>query len=799
MSALVGRRVRAGRAVGVSLGVLVALVTSLFTPASAQLTGRTFTFVPITGSWNLASNWDDISTPELDGQVPGPDDTAFIGPARNVTITSTPPNPGSVSINPGFNTGGIRIDVDPGASLTVEHSMDIEGAGGLQFFGPGSIGFASGATLGIELGPVAEPGLWGQLQLFEDMTFTVPGGPGSATTWTAGNFVLQGGGPTRLVVPDGATFPLLDGASIGASTVSEQLVNHGTITKSGPGTTQVNPRLLNTGTVSATGGTLNFGAGPPDGESHTGAFSASAGAHLRLLGGAHHLADGASIVGAGTITYTGGTIAAGAAIPVESVLFAGTITFGTGSSLAVSGTLDLVGGSVFDGPGTIDFGESSALSIDMAGGQLGLRGDFDLTLPPGNGTTWTAGSIAMNAGGTDITSLVVPAGATFPLLDGGSIGSNTTSDAVRIVNNGTITKSGSLVTTLNPIFFNNGDVNVQAGTLRAPTTRQNSGEIDIAAGAILNANVFMDGGVLAGRGSVTDAVQNDGGTVAPGGANARGALSIGSYAQGPGGTLEVDIAGTALGTGDPDGYDRLAVTNGATLDGTLAIANAPSFTPQLGDVVTVLTRGSGSGTFATVTGATTPGGTFEPTYTATQVDLTFESNDVIIDLLTSQGFLDALTNVPGSVLMVNVDGRDFLVIPNLTDVGVDATITDNDDLLVVDLSALAAVGGNIDISGNLVMTTLDLSSLTDVTGDLLVTGNPNVTAVHISGVGSIGGDLSLIGTAATSIDLPALTEVGGAVDISGNTAATGIDLSALTSAGDSVDISGNTAATGIDL
>ncbi|MGH2808649.1 MAG: hypothetical protein ACRDKT_15400, partial [Actinomycetota bacterium] len=42
-------------------------------------------------------------------------------------------------------------------------------------------------------------------------------------------------------------------------------------------------------------------------------------------------------------------------------------------------------------------------------------------------------------------------------------------------------------------------------------------------------------------------------------------------------------------------------------------------------------------------------------------------------------------------------------------------------------------------------------------------------------------------------------EVGGAVDISGNTAATGIDLSALTSAGDSVDISGNTAATGIDL
>ena len=136
-------------------------------------------------------------------------------------------------------------------------------------------------------------------------------------------------------------------------------------------------------------------------------------------------------------------------------------------------------------------------------------------------------------------------------------------------------------------------------------------------------------------------------------------------------------------------------------------------------------------------------------------------DDLIIESGTLQGILDSVNVVVGSILMVNVDGREYLLIPNATSVGLDVTLTGNDQLLVVDLGALQSAGGSITISGNLVMQSVDLSSLATVDGSLTVTDNPALNAILISGVTSIGGDLTIIGTAATVIDLSALTTVGG--------------------------------------
>ena len=174
-------------------------------------------------------------------------------------------------------------------------------------------------------------------------------------------------------------------------------------------------------------------------------------------------------------------------------------------------------------------------------------------------------------------------------------------------------------------------------------------------------------------------------------------------------------------------------------------------------------------------------------------------DDLVIESGTLQEILDSMNVVVGSILMVNIDGREYLLIPNATSVGLDVTLTGNDQLLVLDLGALQSAGGSITISGNLVMESVDLGSLTMVEGSLTVTDNPALNAILISGVTSIGGDLTIIGTAATVIDMSALTTTGGDLVISDNTSATVVDMSALTTTGGDLVISDNNSATVVDV
>ncbi|MFH0728213.1 MAG: HYR domain-containing protein [Pseudomonadota bacterium] len=173
--------------------------------------------------------------------------------------------------------------------------------------------------------------------------------------------------------------------------------------------------------------------------------------------------------------------------------------------------------------------------------------------------------------------------------------------------------------------------------------------------------------------------------------------------------------------------------------------------------------------------------------------------DVELSLLTSQPFLDSLLAVQGNIALINVGGRDLLIIPNLASVGLDVTVTGNDQLVVVDLGALQSAGGSIDISGNLAMTTLDLGALTDVGGSVTLTNDPNLSAILISGVSTIGGNLTLVWTAATVINMAALVTVSGSIDISDNQGAGAIDMSSLTTVSGGVTIDNNTAANPINM
>lgn len=118
---------------------------------------------------------------------------------------------------------------------------------------------------------------------------------------------------------------------------------------------------------------------------------------------------------------------------------------------------------------------------------------------------------------------------------------------------------------------------------------------------VLGGPISLTGGVLTGGGEITGNVTNTSGVIRPG--SSPGLLAItGNFTQGAGGTLEIEIEGTA-----PAQFDRIAVSGTATLAGTVAILRPTGFDPVLTDTFQFMTSGSRSGTFTALGNATLPG------------------------------------------------------------------------------------------------------------------------------------------------------------------------------------------------
>jgi hypothetical protein len=115
------------------------------------------------------------------------------------------------------------------------------------------------------------------------------------------------------------------------------------------------------------------------------------------------------------------------------------------------------------------------------------------------------------------------------------------------------------------------------------------GAIQLQNGTLDTQYVEMIGGTLTGAGRIETGsgpipgqVENRLGTVAPG--NGIGELEIiGRFANGPGGTLSIELGGDTLGQ-----YDQLIVDGSVTLDGTLAVALVNQFVPDIGDAFTLI-------------------------------------------------------------------------------------------------------------------------------------------------------------------------------------------------------------------
>jgi hypothetical protein len=582
------------------------------------------------GDWSLASNWSP-------NEVPQSTDAAFI--TNNGTYTVTVTASESVStLTLGGASGTQTLSLSSG-SLTVGGA----GTGNAQ-----GVVNLSGGTLAGPL-TLAGPFNWtggsitGVVQCNGSGTIA----PGSVMKYLYGGQLVNAGAlawSDILYSDSGSVISNLFGATInltaGVATAqynggSRTIINNGTITMAGSGTSAFGDVFNNNGTVNVNGGTLNLSGGGTE----TGAFTATANSTNNLSNGTWGFGSGSSISGAGAFTvsgatasFTGSSSLSAASVNVTSGTLAfngsGAITIANfnmsggnleGSSPAVvGGAFNWTGGSITgavrcNGTGTVGPGAAK----DLQGGQL-ING----------GTLAWSDNIQNNSG--IISNLL---GATINLTAG--VGTQNYGGTRTFVNNGTLTMTGAGTSAFGDVFNNNGTVSVNGGTLNLSGGGTETGAFTAANGATLNlsggawgfgswgfgsgssisgagaftvsggtatftgaatlsaATVNVNGGTLTfnGSGAITPATFNlSGGTVA-------GALTLGGAFNWTSGfitgAVQCNGAGT-VGPGDAKYLQGGQLINGGTLAWTDTLNNSSAIISNLLGATINLTAGVGT-------------------------------------------------------------------------------------------------------------------------------------------------------------------------------------------------------------
>jgi hypothetical protein len=382
-----------------------------------------------------------------------------------------------------------------------------------------------------------------------------------------------------------------------------------------PGLTRTLSQIDNDDQLTVQQGTFNFLGGTGSATS-TGAYVASAGTTLLWTGiGTTEVGATGRVGGAGTVRVEASNFGA------PGLRVAGGGTFDPGLLHVFNGELELAGTSALTLP-AVDVENSGIFrssrpvtitSLDVTAGTFAGSGSF--TVPTGGAfTKTTSGQLRL----VDSADLALEVDAT---LAGGLVCVTGTADP-RLLIRRTFTVGPGAEAAPFPcggvatpgIRLDGPDARLAwTGTLASNTKIEVAdGILDVPAGRALTMGtevLSVGGGVLRGGGQITATVTNTGGTVAPG--TSPGVLTIsGNYTQGPGGTLAVEVAGTTPGTQ----FDRLVVSGTASLDGTLAVSGGSGFTPGLTDEYEVLTAGSRTGQFASVTGNPVGGRVLSPRY-----------------------------------------------------------------------------------------------------------------------------------------------------------------------------------------
>jgi hypothetical protein len=346
--------------------------------------------------------------------------------------------------------------------------------------------------------------------------------------------------------------------------------------------------------------------------------------------------------GAGTVRFgttgffggTGGTTnVEGTFAPASIAIIGGTVNFTQNLTLP---NLTMSGGTL-TGPSTITIiGPFNWTGGTMAGSgtTVATGGLFIDTTTGGNPGVSTrtfknkgTGTINEGSGG----NFAVSNGGTFDNAAGGTLtvqGSLSFSPAffqgpAGVSNEGTLTLSGSgsSLSIQSETFTTSGIVNLGGGSMTTSGTYTQTAGTTNLQGGTLNAGglglILQNKASLLGPGTINGNVTSSG-FVDAGSSGSPGQLTInGNYTQGGSGTLQVQLGGTAPGSG---GYDQLVVNGNVALDGTLLVTLVNGFQPMSGETFQIITSNSESGTFATEQLPT--GVSFQTAYSNSGVTLT---------------------------------------------------------------------------------------------------------------------------------------------------------------------------------
>lgn len=243
--------------------------------------------------------------------------------------------------------------------------------------------------------------------------------------------------------------------------------------------------------------------------------------------------------------------------------------------------------------------------------------------------------------------------------------------------------------------------------------------------------------------------------------------------------LETGCAGPSI-TQQPQ---SIALCPGDTATLSVVASGAAPLTYQWKRLGTSLVDGP-TGTGATIAGANGPALTITNitdnefgAYTVTISDangtricdpVTISAASIMVTDATTQGYLDSLTTIEGSLLMINEDNRPTLIVPNLLSVDCEVRVSDNATLASIQAPLLATVGRNVRVQNNPLLTQLSMPGLIVVDGDVEVSNNPLLDVIELPSLGVAAGSVDITNNdGAETIDLGGLVGVGGDVTITG--------------------------------
>ncbi len=421
---------------------------------------------------------------------------------------------------------------------------------------------------------------------------------GSAAWSGTGNILLQNG--AALLNQAGAVLDIrndawIDSTAGGGGTFS----NMGSILKTaGTGAAVIDVPFTHQGTLNVSSGILRITRN----SSCSGNIQTAANSEVQFSLGAH-VFDGISLGGGGTVRFSNVPVLVnGAGLVVDS-----------GVSLAMSGLAGALGGN---GDVTVNGKFNWDRGTISGGGDFRVNGALNITGSSGSvldGRTIELYGTAGWSGTGDLrlrnfANLQIQPGATFTIQNNAQV-AYLTPNGGSINNAGAVRKASAGLSSINVSFQNEGLLEVQAGTLKFGLGLTNA-----------------QSGTIRGNGAldVSSAVSfNNHGIFAPGGPASPGTFTVtGNYPQSASGRLNIKLGGLAPGSG----YDRLAVSGAAQLDGILNLALANNFAPSPGDQFPVVTYASRSGQFSAINSAGISNhATFDHAYTPNALVLTVTS------------------------------------------------------------------------------------------------------------------------------------------------------------------------------